>query len=67
MAQMSDIVQGLTILLRYGDGQVAAEHDQFFAGPNKMGKDDISEEDRKILETLRWYWDEDFDCWRRYV
>jgi len=49
------------------DGQIAAEHDELFAGPDGKGEADVSDEDRRALEALHWHWNERYDCWRRFT
>lgn len=67
MANVNDIIEGLTILAKHDphglDANVAADHDIIF-GP---GKKDVPEDDRKRLEQLGWFWDKEYDCWAMYV
>ncbi len=64
---MSQIKDGIEILLKYGDGSTAAEHDEIYAGPDGKMVADISDEDCKALEILGWFWDERYDCWRHFT
>lgn len=60
---MGSILEGLTILIKYGDGDFSAEHDVVYAG----GDTEISEEDKKKLEGLLWFYDNEFQCWSTFT
>jgi hypothetical protein len=66
MATMKQIQGGLAILTKYGDGDCAAEHDVFYAGPN-IGVDRVTAEDKAQLEALGWHWSNEFDCWAKFT
>ena len=70
MAKVKTIANGLIVLLKYpvsGDERddITAEHDIIYAGGVEPGK--MIPEDRKALDELGWEWDEDLECWWRYV
>ena len=62
---MRNLYEGLGVLLKYGDDEVAVEHDVIYAGPNNLEK--VSVEDQIKLKELGWYWSEDYDCWEYFV
>lgn len=67
MADMKEVVDGLTILMKYSPkGGVCAEHDIICAAPS-VAKDDLSEEDQVAMERLGWHFDEDAGSWARFV
>lgn len=53
---MDDLIEALKILNKYPDVSITAEHDQIWAGPRA---DEVSFEDRKRLEELDWFEDEE--------
>lgn len=59
------LIQGLTLLAKYADNEVAAEHDIIYAGPAYA--DTVSAEDQKTLEGLGWHIDEGLNAWARFV
>jgi hypothetical protein len=66
MAKISDVIEGLQILLKYcnpNSQDIAAEHDVIMAGPDDCAE--ISEEDRVKLEALGWH--EGEFGWARFV
>jgi len=63
---MKKIHAGLTILLKYGDGHICAEHDEIFAGSDKATPETMSKEDLDALEELGWSW-HDTDSWHHFV
>lgn len=64
---MKDVVDGLTILMKYDpNGGAEAQHDILFATP-KITKDAVSDEDAKTLDDLGWHWSDEFDCWARFT
>lgn len=66
MATMQQVIDGLKVLRKYGNGHVAAEHDILMAGPD-LKRDDVDADDRAELERAGWFWSEEFDCWARFV
>lgn len=66
MATMQDVIDGLKVLRKYGDGNVCAEHDVLMAGPD-IKKGDVTADDRKALADAGWHWSEEFDCWARFT
>ena len=66
MATCQQLIEGLTILEKYGgDDDCAAEHDIIYAGSTPADK--MSKEDAKRLDELGWHWDDEFDCWARFT
>lgn len=66
MASAKQIVDGLTILMKYDPCKcVAAEHDIFFACGVKPGV--VGEEDARALEALGWHWSNEGECWARFT
>lgn len=65
MTSAQKIIEGLLILSKYEDNDIAAEHDIIYAGPNDTSK--ISPEDVAKLEELGWYISSGTDSWARYV
>lgn len=64
---MKRFKEGLDIISKYiEDGDIAAEHDQIWAGPDDASEMNISEEDLKRLDELGWFIDEEFDCWTHF-
>lgn len=50
---------------REGRGyDISAEHDVIYAGPHIK---EVSPEDKQRLEQLRWFIDEETDCFYRYT
>jgi hypothetical protein len=66
MATMKDIVEGVTILMKYDpNGSIEAQHDQIFAC--NVTLEMVSEEDAATLDKLRWFWCEEYDCWSKFT
>lgn len=61
---MRELRDGLEILLRYGDGDVATGHDVILAGPDGVAPEDMAGADVRRLKTLRWTWDEREESWK---
>ncbi len=64
MARMSEIRDGLSIMLEYGDCAVDAEHDVFYA--SEIRPEDIDGRSKLVLHDLGWRWDDSQDCWYHY-
>lgn len=66
---MEQILEGLQILSKYGPkGDFSAGHDQIWAGDeNDKSVTDMSEKDRKRMEELGWFIDDDFECWSHFA
>lgn len=64
MTTAEQIRDGLTIMLKYGEVNTCAEHDEFFAGPED--DDAVSKEDKKALKKLGWMVNED-GGWRIFT
>lgn len=63
---MRELRDGLTIMLKYGNGYVSADHDVIFAGPEAVVAGDINPADMKRLSELDWVWDSKYECFRHY-
>ncbi len=63
---MSKVKAGFDIFLKYGEWNISAEHDIIYAYP-VLDEVKVSEEDVKALEELGWWWDDDSDCWAKWV
>lgn len=68
---MKDLIEALTIfhkyyLMRGADvyAPTHCEHDVFMVA--HVGKDIVSKEDRAKLESLSFYWNDEYDCWVSY-
>ena len=59
-----NIIKGLTILNKYSQCSVSAEHDTIYAGPARF--DLIEESDKNELSQLGWVFDE-YDGWLAFV
>ena len=68
MASMKQVIEGLQILAKYVENPdkswVSAEHDQIWAGPDRG--EVVSEEDKKALEDLGWFEDDDCGGWSHF-
>jgi hypothetical protein len=51
---MEEILEGLKILMNYGNSNFSAEHDQVYAGSDES-VESIKEDDKKKLEDLGWF------------
>lgn len=69
MSEVSEISKGLQIIEQYEEDAVfTAEHDQIFCGQgNGKSVTEITDEGKKILESLGWFIDEGLKCWSRFV
>ena len=65
MTKIENFVEGLQILVKYEQGYcIIAEHDQFWAvGTDKT--ENMPEEEKKRLEELGWFVDE--DSWSIFI
>ncbi len=58
------VYDGLSILLKYEpEGDVATDHEILYGPGPGPDVGEISEEDLKRLDGLRWWWHPDEDCW----
>lgn len=57
-----EIVHGLSIVAKYDDCDIAAEHDVIYVGSRKLTK-----EDKKALKDCGYHWDDECECWARFV
>lgn len=62
---MSKVFDGLNILMKYSlnDATICAEHDEIFI----HGIDVIEENDRQELLNLGFDYDDEMNCWHRFV
>lgn len=59
MPKIKRIIEGLQILAKYKpDDYCAAEHDVLY-GPDA----EVTEEERKKLDELEWFYDDEVGCW----
>jgi len=58
---MEDIITGLSILLKYGETAVGAEHDIIYAGHDCRKA--LSDEDKATMEKAGWFWNEESDSY----
>lgn len=68
---MVQIRDGLNILLKYApegsEGAFSAEHDQVFVGVAMASPDKVSDEDKKALYKLGWWWNEQYESWQHFT
>lgn len=63
---MKRILEGLQILIKYcsnGNGDLSAEHDVIYTSPRNASEVEMNEDDKKKLDELGWFIDEENDCW----
>lgn len=61
MNKGDEILEGLKILRKYGELEIAAQHDVLYAGttePLGMSKQDVD-----AIESCGWHFDDEFDSW----
>lgn len=63
---MKKIHEGLGILLKYGNGDIAAEHDEIWAGHRNATPDKMEKADVKRLKALGWAYEDDMG-WRHFT
>ncbi len=67
---MKDLIEALTILMKYGGSDEHApthcEHDVFCVAGIGVGEDVPSEDDRKRLDALGFFWSSEYDCWASF-
>lgn len=66
MAQMSEIAEGLEILLIFGDGSFDAAHEEVFAGHGTPPRV-LSDAHKKRMADLRWSWLQEHHCWHHFT
>jgi hypothetical protein len=67
---IQDIIDGLNLLGgKVGGGWLEADHDIiYFSAPRPASDDvDLTDEERDYLEAHRWFWNDEFDCWSKFV
>lgn len=63
---MEDLIKALQIFLKYGNESYPThcEHDvMLICG---YTEDQISDEDKKELDELGFFWTDEYDCWASY-
>lgn len=62
------VSEGLQTLLEYGGIEdIAAEHDEIYAGTDNASIEAMIETDRQKMIDLGWDWDELYECWHIFV
>lgn len=62
---MKKVIQGLQILIKYDRSEtICADHNVIYAA---TCIENVSEEDKKILDELGWGYDEVAESWRIYL
>ena len=63
---MKNLIKALIIFLKYNDcnSPTHCEHDVLMI----MGvtQDEVSQEDKDELDTLGFFWNDEYDCWASY-
>ena len=69
MRTAKEVVEGIQIIMKYEDEpDFAVEHDVIYCGDdsgNAITK--MSNEDKEKMSGLRWFIDEQYDCWSIFV
>ena len=62
---MKDLIEALTILIKYGDAYAPThcEHDIFMVAGIGVNRDAVSPEDAGRLRALGFHWDNEHECW----
>lgn len=60
--RVQKIVYGVSIVAKYDDGDIAAEHDVIYVNSRKLTK-----EDKKELKECGYHWDDECNSWARFV
>ena len=63
---MEDLIKALQIFLKYRNEKYPThcEHDIMMVG--RIGKDEISQEDKDELQTLGFTWSKEYECWTSF-
>lgn len=63
---MENLIKALQIFLKYKNEKwpTHCEHDILMV--MGISESEVSEEDKKELERLDFFWKEDYDCWASY-
>lgn len=62
---LSKLKESVEIFIKYGDDNIAAEHDEIFICA--ISPEDMLLEDADRLDELGWNWDDSLPSWRRFV
>jgi hypothetical protein len=69
-SKMKDLIEALTILMKYSDGEVHApthcEHDIFLVAGCGIGRETIPDDDAEKLLNLGFHWSSEYDCWASF-
>jgi hypothetical protein len=67
---MKDLIEALTILMKYGGADQHApthcEHDIFMVAGIDVARDAVSVTDQKRLVQLGFHWNAEFECWASF-
>ena len=65
---MKDLIEALTILMKYGDSQfpIHCEHDVLIMSGIGVEENAVSVDDAKRLYELGFDWNIEYDCWVSY-
>lgn len=64
---MNNVLNGLIIFKKYcEDCEFSVGHDIIYAACGNVYKN-ISEDDEKILKDNKWYYSEEYDCYKKFV
>jgi len=65
---MKDLIEALTILMKYGDAYAPThcEHDILAVAGIGVEQGVVSSEDAKRLDELGFYWDGEYECWASF-
>ena len=66
MSGLEEVIEGLKIFAKYG-GDISAEHDTIYAGPNRLRDEHLSKEDEARLVELNWGFNDGLEVWYKFV
>lgn len=65
---LEKILEGLKIIHKYEPNtMVGCEHEVIYAGTRVSVEDMTEEEKTRMQIQLGWQWNDEFDCWERYL
>jgi hypothetical protein len=67
VASLTNFLEALNVLSRYGEGPVEAANQTILAGGPDHAPSQLNPGDRGRLAALGWSWDDLHDCWVRYT
>lgn len=59
------VMKGLAILTKHPGCTISASHDTIYAGPDNPGE--VSDEECIRLKRLGWVYEDEHECWLRFV